>query len=204
VPGSGVFDERQGHDAPQLSGKAIAAILVLAAFTILIIWRAHLLELTLEGESEQPQLVDKPAPNFSATTLDGRTVSLADFHGQKNIVVAFWASWCAPCRLEMPALAKFYKRHHTDSSDFEILAVSIDREPKDAEEYAAGQKLGFPVLLDSHEKMADDYAVYSIPTMFVVDKNGKIIYGHSGYNATMEYRLASELGIKDDPHGGAE
>lgn len=204
LSGSGVFDARQGHDAPRLSGKTIAAILVVAAFTILIIWRAHLLELTLEGESEQPQLVDKPAPNFSASTLDGRTVSLADFRGQKNIVVAFWASWCGPCRLEMPELANFYKRHHTDCSDFEILAVSIDREPKDAEEYAVGQKLRFPVLLDSHERMADDYAVYSIPTMFVIDKKGKIVYGHSGYNATMEYRLASELGIKEGVHGGTE
>jgi peroxiredoxin len=104
----------------------------------------------------------------------------------------------------MPDLARFYKRHHTDSSDFEILAVSVDREPKDAEEYAAGQKLRFPVLLDSHEKMADNYGVYSIPTMFVIDKNGRIVYGHSGYNATMEYRLASELGIKEDAHGGTE
>jgi len=204
VAGSDVFYDRQGGDAPRLSAKAIVAILVLAAFTILIIWRAHLLELTLEGESEQPQLVDKPAPNFTASTLDGRTVSLADFRGQKNIVVAFWASWCGPCRLEMPDLVRFYKRHHTDSSDFEILAVSIDREPKDAEEFAAVQKLTFPVLLDSREKMADDYDVYSIPTMFVIDKNGKIIYGHSGYNATMEYRLAAELGIKEDVHGGTE
>lgn len=182
----------------------IAGVLVLGAFTIFIIWRAHLLELTLQGESEQPQLVDKPAPNFSATTPDGRTVSLADFHGQKNIVVAFWASWCGPCRLEMPDLARFYKRHHTDSSDFEVLAVSIDHEPKDAEEFAAGQKLRFPVLLDSNERMADDYGVYSIPTMFVINKNGKITYGHSGYSDAMEYRLASELGLKEDAHGDTE
>lgn len=190
------ISEIQAHEPHSISPKAILGITVLVVFTVLITWRAHLLELTVKEESDQPTLVNHPAPDFSATTLDGRRVSLADFHGQKRIVLAFWASWCGPCRIEMPDLIKFYKRNHSESSDFEILAVSIDHEPKDAAEFAAAQKMIFPVLLDSSERMADDYAVYSIPTLLVIDKNGKIVYGHSGYSASMEYRLASELGIK--------
>jgi peroxiredoxin len=182
---------------PGLSVKAIVGIAVLAAFTVLITWRARVLETTLAGESEQSVLVDKLAPDFSASTLDGRTVSLADFRGQKKVVVAFWASWCGPCRLEMPALVKFYESNHHDSSDFEILAVSVDEDTKAAADFATAQKLNFPVLLDPADKIADAFQVEGIPTMFVIDKNSKITYGRVGYEITMEYQLARQLGIDE-------
>ena len=182
---------------PGLSVKTILVIAVLAAFTTLITWRARILETTLERESEQPVLVDKLAPDFSASTLDGRTVSLADFRGQKRVVVTFWASWCGPCRLEMPGLIKFYQNNHSASSDFEILAVSIDEDPNDAADFATAQKLNFPVVLDSKKKMANAFEVDGIPTMFIIDKDGKITYGHAGYDMTMEYELAFKLGIKE-------
>ena len=182
---------------PGLSVRFIVGVTALAAFTILITWRARVLETTLESESEQPALVDKPAPDFSASTLDGRTVSLADFRGQKKVLVSFWASWCGPCRMEMPGLVKFYQSNHRASSDFEILAVSIDEDTKDAADFATAQKLNFPVLLDPKGKVAKAYEVDSIPTMFVIDKDGKISYGRIGYDSTMEYRLAHELGIKE-------
>lgn len=181
---------------PGLPVKTILLIAVLAAFSILITWRARTLEISLEHDSEQPALVEKPAPDFRASTIDGHDVSLADFRGQKNVVVAFWASWCGPCRLEMAALTRFYRNNHTDSSDFEILAVSIDEDPKDATEFATAQKLRFPVLLDPRQKVANAFQVGGIPTMFIVDKSGKITYGHIGYDVTMEYQLAHDLGIK--------
>jgi peroxiredoxin len=180
--------------APSL--KAIAALVVLAAFTVFITWHAVSLETFLQREGDQPALVDEVAPTFSATTLDGRTVSLADFRGQKKVIVSFWASWCGPCRMEMPSLVKFYQDNHNPSSDFELLAVSIDDVAKDASDFAATQKLNFPVLLDPGQKMANSYLVHSIPTMFVIDKDGKVIYGHTGFDADMEYELAHELGIK--------
>lgn len=191
------LEDAQGTARPRLSGRTILGIAVLAAFTILITWRARVLETTLERESEQPALVDKLAPDFSASTLDGRKVSLADFRGQKKVVVSFWASWCGPCRMEMPALTKFYRSNHTASSDFEILAVSIDEDPKAVNDFATAQKLNFPVLLDPQQKMASAYDVDGIPTMFVIDKDGKITYGHVGFDMSMEYWLARELGIKE-------
>jgi peroxiredoxin len=178
-----------------VSVKTILGIVVLAAFTILMTWRARVLETTLQSESAQSELVDMPAPDFSASTLDGRTVSLADFRGQKKVVVSFWASWCAPCRLEMPVLVKFYQRNHGGSGDFEILAISIDQDTKKAAEFAAAQKMNFTVLLDPTQKVANAYQVDGIPAMFVIDKNGKIIYGYIGYDDHMKDRLAGDLGI---------
>jgi peroxiredoxin len=190
------LNDAQAPDKPRLSAPAILGIVVLAIFTVLLTWRASVLETRLLRESEQPELVEKPAPDFSAFTLDGRTVSLADFRGQKKVVVAFWASWCGPCRLEMPSLIQFYKNNHSDSSDFEILAVSIDEDPKDAANFATAMKLNFPVLVDPRQKMANAYGVEGIPTMFIIDKAGKVIFGRAGYDATMDYQLIRELGIK--------
>ena len=183
---------------PRLSAPAILGIIVLAALTVLLTWRASILETALQRQSEQPELVDKPAPDFSAQTLDGRTVALADFRGQKKVVVTFWASWCGPCRLEMPALIQFYKTNHHDSSDFEILAVSIDEDARAAADFATAMQLNFPVLVDPDKKIANAYGVEGIPTMFVIDKDGKVIFGRAGYDATMTFQLASELGIKDN------
>jgi peroxiredoxin len=177
--------------------KVKLAIIGLLAFTVFITWRARILEVELERQIRQPALVNNQAPEFSLATLDGgRTVSLGDFRGQKKVVVTFWASWCGPCRMEMPALVDFYKRNHNESSDFEILAVSIDESAKEATAFAKAQQLNFPVLLDSGQKMAQAYQVEGIPTMFVIDKDGKITYGHIGYEMGMPYWLAHELGIK--------
>jgi peroxiredoxin len=177
--------------------KAMLGIAGLAVLTVLLTWRAKVLEDILQLEREEPALVSQAAPEFTLATLDGRTVSLKDFRGKKNVVVSFWASWCGPCRLEMPALIDFYKRNHNDSSDFEILAVSIDEDPKEASAFATTQKLNFPVLLDTDQKIAKAYQVEGIPTMFIIDKGGRITHGHVGYDMALPYRLPQELGVQD-------
>jgi len=188
---------------PTIPAKVIFGAILLAAFTVFITWRAYRVELELQRQEEQPAIVDRQAPEFSASALDGRTVSLADFRGQKKVVVVFWASWCGPCRLEMPSLVNFYKTYHKDSSDFEVLAVSIDEDPKEVTRFASAQKLNFPVLLDPQQRVADSYEVEGIPTMFVIDKNGKIIYGRAGFDAAMQFGLMYQLGIKEKAGTGA-
>jgi peroxiredoxin len=200
---SATLTDAAPSSAPGLSAKAIVGIVVLALLTVVLIWRARVLEVSLQRESEGPALVNKAAPDFTAQTLDGRTVSLADFRGQKNVVLSFWASWCGPCRMEMPGLIRFYQKHHSTESDFEILAVTIDEDTKSAEEFATAEKLNFPVLLDSRRRVADAYGVDGIPTMFVIDKTGKVVYGHEGFDMAMEFALARELGIQVPKPGEA-
>lgn len=184
------------------SPAAIIAIVALAAFTVFITWRAKSLERALHERAGTSPLVNKIAPPFALRSLDGRTVSLADYHGKENLVVSFWASWCGPCRLEMPVLRTFYEKHHNDSNGFEILAISLDDDQEPAAAFAIRNKLPFPVLLDFSKQATNAYRIEGIPTVFVIDKTGKIIYGHSGYDAALQFQLAAALGINLTHTGG--
>src|ERR1700690_4590433 len=136
--------------APQLLG-----IVAFVLFTAFITWKAKSLDWRMHEGSDASALVNKRAADFSLPSLDGKTISLADYHGNKRVVVSYWASWCGPCRTELPILADFYKKYHKDSSDFEILAISIDEDRNSAEAFANRAKLPFPVLLDLDSKTRD-------------------------------------------------
>jgi len=141
-------------------------------------------------------MISKSAPEFTLPALSGDTVSLADYRGKKTVVVSYWASWCGPCKVELPELREFYKRYHKADTNFEILAISIDEEKAAAEKYAAAEKLPFPVLFDPQSKTADAYSVEGIPTMFVIDKDGKILHANAGLEQALQMQLMSELGLK--------
>src|SRR5262249_14164509 len=142
---------------------------LLAVFTVFITWRAKKIEIGLTQHDSKSVLEGKAAPTFSLQSLDGRRVSLAEFRGKKKVVISYWASWCGPCRVELPELKRFYEKHHKDDSDFEMLAISIDDSREEAESYAMNAKLPFPVLLDLDKEVSDAYSVQGIPAMFVVD-----------------------------------
>jgi peroxiredoxin len=182
---------------PRPSRGAALAVAGLALFTVWISWRAKTLEWAIHSVRETIALLHRPAPDFSLKAFDGRTVSLADFRGKQNVVVSFWASWCGPCRLEAPALRTFYQKTHKDTSDFEIVAVSIDDDPQAAEDYATKLKLPYPVVMDAAQKTAGAYGVDGIPQLLVIDKNGTVTWGAVGYRMGVEFELARALGIKD-------
>jgi len=175
---------------------AACAIAALAIFTVWITWRAKTLE-SSSGPPSIPVIVGQPAPDFQLTSLDGRVVTLAEFRGKKKVVISFWASWCGPCRMEMPELRKFYASTHKDDANFELLAISIDDERAAAEKAAKEDKLTFPVLMDASGTTAKAYHVDAIPTLLVIDEQGKVTQGFTGLQPAVEAMLAAGLGIKD-------
>ena len=118
--------------------------------------------------------VGEAAPDFMLPTLRGNSVKLSDYRG-KVVFLNIWATWCPPCREEMPSMEALYQR--LKGREFEMLAVSIDRKGEEVvgpfvEKYG----LTFPALLDSDNKTYMLYGLTGIPETFIIDRNGVIIY----------------------------
>ncbi len=117
--------------------------------------------------------VSVAAQDFEFPTLSGEYVRLSDYRG-KVIFLNIWATWCPPCREEMPSMESLYRR--LKGPDFEMLAVSIDREGgKVVRPFASKNGLTFPVLLDPDNKISRLYGLTGVPETFIVDKNGVVI-----------------------------
>ena len=111
------------------------------------------------------------APDFELQTLDGETVKLSDLKGEK-VMVNFWATWCPPCRAEMPDMQKFH-----ENTEVKILAVNLietESSPEVVPEFLEELGLTFQVLLDDESKLANDYKIAAYPTSFMIDSNGRI------------------------------
>ena len=138
------------------------------------------------------------APDFTLKALSGQDVKLSGYRGQKTVVVSFWATWCGPCRLEMPSIEAFYRAHH--GQGVEVLAVSIDENPGAARKYAEQNRLPFPVLVDQDSQTASRYHVGGIPSLFVIDRAGKIRAFHQGLNPSLEAELAADVNASAANH----
>jgi len=180
-----------------LPTKTLVLVILLAVVTVPLTWKAKALEKKLFGRSDEDAIMFKPAPDFKLTTLAGEQVSLSGYRGKK-VVVSFWASWCGPCRMELPELEAFYEKYHARNKNFEVLAISIDDDLRDAQSYAKDTNLTFPVLWDQGGKVSDAYNVDGIPTLFVIDESGKVILAQAGYGFGLEFRLKPSLGLTDD------
>ncbi|WP_042348687.1 peroxiredoxin family protein [Bacillus massiliigorillae] len=125
-------------------------------------------------EKKEPNLpgleVGEKAPNFTLENLKGEKVSLSDYKGQ-TVIVNFWATWCPPCRKEMPDLEKLYQQNN---SNVEILAVNTDTN-NDVASFVKSMNLTFPILLDHQADVSGQYDIISFPTTYIIDKKGVIV-----------------------------
>ena len=116
---------------------------------------------------------DKRAPDFSLLDLHGKKVGLKQFRG-KIILLNFWATWCSPCKEEMPFLEFLHQQFK--EKDFVVVTVSVDfEEAKLVREFVNKQRYIFPVLLDPKCEVLDLFEVKGIPTTFIIDKKGKML-----------------------------
>ncbi len=112
------------------------------------------------------------APDFNIKNLGGGSASLSDYRG-KVVLVNFWATWCGPCKAEMPSMEALYRSHGRD--DFEILAVSIDLgDETPVRSFVEDFGFTFPILLDSQFDVNDLFQVRVVPTSIVIDRNGVV------------------------------
>ena len=147
--------------------------LLLVALLGWLLWQRTLPAQPAPPISTQPAPeVGHPAPDFTLTTLDGAEIRLADLRG-KPVVLNFWATWCPPCRREMPALEVIWQQHNR--GDVMVLGVDQGESPAVVSEYVR-QNVGvtFPLPLDRRQDVGDLYLVRSLPTTFFIDRAGII------------------------------
>lgn len=122
------------------------------------------------------------APNFTLTSTDGEEVSLSDFLGKK-VLLNFWATWCPPCRAEMPDMQRFYE----DQEDVVVLGVNLTETRNEAEDvypFIEAFEITFPILLDEKSRVSFLYNIQPLPTSFLINRDGtihNIAYGALNY-----------------------
>jgi peroxiredoxin len=118
------------------------------------------------------------APDFTLRGTDGTNLRLHEQRGQV-VLMNFWATWCAPCRQEMPHLNRLYDKYR--ASGFMLLGVNVDDDARKAADVAAKLGVKFPVLLDTDKRVSRAYDVNAMPSTVVIDRDGKLRHTHRGY-----------------------
>jgi len=136
----------------------------------------------------------EPAPNFRLRDLNGHSVALSDLRG-KVVLLNFWATWCGPCRVEMPAMEELYRTF--SRNDFEILAVSTDAQGASVTRpFQQENHLTFPILHDADYRVGLTYGARSLPMTFMVDRQGVVrhqIFGARDWGAAEAHQLVQML-----------
>jgi thiol-disulfide isomerase/thioredoxin len=118
----------------------------------------------------QPMKDTVPTPEFSLNTPDGKKLSLKDFRG-KVVLLNFWASWCEPCREEMPAMEKLYKEYK--EKNFVVLAVAVKDRKQDAINFVKELKITYPIALDPEAQVGSLYGAWGLPATYLIGPKGE-------------------------------
>jgi peroxiredoxin len=154
--------------------KVIAAVVIIGMFAVAMVHAMNNGE-TQSKNKETGLEVGNVAPDFELNLLSGETVKLSDYKGKK-VMLNFWATWCPPCKAEMPEMQQFYQGN---KAKVEILAVNMDPNA-DVAGFAKERGLTFPILLDKKNEVQKNYQIVSIPTTFFLDENGVITHKFIG------------------------
>jgi len=134
--------------------------------------------------SEQ-EFIGQEASDFFVSNLNGEQVHLADLKGKK-VVLNFWATWCGPCRIEIPVLNEIYSS--IDQGKVEFLAVTTE-EPQTVLSFVSSTPIKYPILIDNRELVTSLYKVIGYPTFVFIDENGIITDIDTGMNVFLKWKL---------------
>ncbi|MCO7225547.1 TlpA disulfide reductase family protein [Pleionea sp. CnH1-48] len=123
---------------------------------------------------------NKPAPDFTLKSMDGSNVKLSELRGEV-IMLNFWASWCGPCREEMPILEEFYKKYK--KLGFRILGINVEKDSSKAVGYLKDVPVTFPILFDQENKVSKMFDVDAMPSTVFIDRAGNVRFLHRGYKS---------------------
>lgn len=134
--------------------------------------------------------IGKPAPDFTLKSMSGVNLNLTEQRG-KIIVINFWASWCGPCRTEMPVLQTFYDKYQ--DLGVSVWGVNVEQENQAGRDFLADLNLSFPILFDETNKLSATYQVEAMPTTIIIDRNGLVRYAYQGYKPGYEKKYAKAI-----------
>lgn len=151
-----------------------------------------LLVLSSCTKGKKQAIKGEEAPDFTLNDTNGSNVHLSDLRG-KVVLIEFWATWCPPCRESIPAMNEIYKRYN--EKGLVILGISVDKGQnvvEDLRAFVREYSILYPVLIDS-KNVNNLYGVYSIPTTFLIDKEGKVVLKNIGFSPELEDKLSKEI-----------
>lgn len=131
-----------------------------------------------------------PAPDFTLKSSTGENVRLAEQRGQV-VMLNFWASWCGPCRQEMPLLDGIAKKY--GKMGFTLYGINVEEDNTDAKKMLQDLGVSFPILFDTESKLSSLYTVDAMPTSVIIDKKGMIRYVDKGYKAGDENKYKEQI-----------
>jgi len=130
------------------------------------------------------------APNFSLQARSGETVTLEELRGNV-VMINFWATWCGPCRQEMPHLEALHQRYQ--SLGFTLLGINVEDDPRGAERWLAETPVSFPILFDPRNEVSELYDVIAMPSTVLVDRAGNMRFIHHGYQPGYENEYQTQI-----------
>ncbi|NCF13824.1 MAG: redoxin domain-containing protein [Gammaproteobacteria bacterium] len=132
----------------------------------------------------------QPAPDFALKSSTGENLRLSEYRGDV-VMINFWATWCGPCRQEMPLLDALYARY--ERVGFNLLGVNIDDDSRRAMQMIEELGVSFPVLFDARKEVSELYEVNAMPVTVIVDREGNVRYIHQGYKPGYEDKYLDQV-----------
>jgi peroxiredoxin len=142
------------------------------------------------GSLASSGLAGQPAPDFALKSSSGQNLRLSEYRGDV-VMINFWATWCGPCRQEMPLLDELYSRYQRVG--FNLLGVNIDDDSSRAMDMIDELGVSFPVLFDSSKEVSRLYRVDAMPVTIIVDREGNVRHVHQGYKPGYEQQYLDQV-----------
>jgi len=137
-----------------------------------------------------PPAPSGPAPDFTLPARDGSDVRLSTLKGQV-VMINFWATWCGPCRQEMPLLEQLHAKY--EPLGFTLLGVNVEPDSATATAWLEGMPVTFPILFDTKNVVAEQFGVMGMPSSVFVDREGRVRHVHRGYKPGDEAQYADTI-----------